>query len=218
MLFKMLIPTKNEERKYFLDWNSMQHAHSTGFIDNNYYVRQATYKNHEQKVNSNFLLQQNKRAFNDGVFAFAFWEKIRDEHPCAICQDLLAVPVKLSCSHRYCLSCIQALISSCDSTSSERRCPICRTSMIGDPSYLHSLDVDIATEVSYVPNCENKNNWKERRNKLNNSGYIYSISDYVAQPIPNSNSFVNTDEDLIIVGIAAVLLSIIGIVFFNKHC
>lgn len=110
------------------------------------------------------------------------WEMLKDKYPCAICQDLLAAPSILNCSHSFCGSCLTDMIESCVLTNTDGdddaeldelqqsceiayRCPQCKEE-ITNTTFERLLDSDIQRLVDAVPDCEAKKHWKERRGKF----------------------------------------------------
>jgi hypothetical protein len=94
------------------------------------------------------------------------WDDLVSEHPCVICNDLLAGPVILSCSHSFCGSCLVKHVDACESDDIEVSlcCPICRKEIVCSV-FENILDTVITKKVENFPDCESKRDWTERRNK-----------------------------------------------------
>lgn len=45
------------------------------------------------------------------------WEALREQHNCTICQDVLAAPCLLNCTHSFCGSCLHDWIMNCEDSS-----------------------------------------------------------------------------------------------------
>jgi len=115
------------------------------------------------------------------------WDQLASDHPCAICQDVLAKPTILSCSHSFCGNCLHDLITSCSEVHSTggrmnnnnstlhdidemisnmsvvKRCPTCNEEICRGGTYERTLDDAITVRASAIPICEGKNQWMERR-------------------------------------------------------
>lgn len=105
------------------------------------------------------------------------WIQLVSDHPCAICQDVLAKPTILSCSHSFCGICLHDLITSCSEVSSTlhdidemisnmilvKRCPTCNEEICRAGTYERTLDNAISVRASAIPSCEGKTQWMERR-------------------------------------------------------
>jgi len=106
------------------------------------------------------------------------WNQLGYDHPCAICQDVLAKPTILSCSHSFCGICLHDLITSCSEVSSTtlhdidemisnktvvKRCPTCNEEICCAGTYERTLDDVITVRASAIPSCEGKTQWMERR-------------------------------------------------------
>lgn len=104
------------------------------------------------------------------------WNQLVSDHPCAICQDVLAKPTILSCSHSFCGICLHDLITSCSEVSSTlhdidemisnmtvvKRCPTCNEEICRAGTYERTLDDVITVRASTIPSCEGKTQWMER--------------------------------------------------------
>jgi hypothetical protein len=96
------------------------------------------------------------------------WEQLKDKYPCVICQDVLAAPVVLNCTHSFCGACCSDLMESiapADSSAAEHvshRCPSCKTE-IESLTFERNLDENLLLLVKAVPDCEAKVMWMERR-------------------------------------------------------
>jgi len=105
------------------------------------------------------------------------WNQLVSDHPCAICQDVLAKPTILSCSHSFCGICLHDLITSCSEVSSTphdidemisnmtvvKKCPTCNEEICRAGTYERTLDDAITVRASAIPSCEGKTQWMERR-------------------------------------------------------
>ena len=106
------------------------------------------------------------------------WNQLASDHPCAICQDVLAKPTILSCSHSFCGICLHDLMTSCSEVSSSslhdideliysmsvvKRCPTCNEEICRAGTYERTLDDAITVRASTIPSCEGKTNWMERK-------------------------------------------------------
>jgi len=105
------------------------------------------------------------------------WNQLVSDHPCAICQDVLAKPTILSCSHSFCGICLHDLITSCSEVSSTphdidemisnmtvvKKCPTCNEEICRAGTYERTLDDAITVRASVIPSCEGKTQWMERR-------------------------------------------------------
>lgn len=101
------------------------------------------------------------------------WESIKQQYPCVICQDLLAAPIILNCSHSFCGACVDSLLDACCVVEKDSdveiedspilyACPSCKEE-ITHRTFERLLDSDIQRLVNSVPTCEEKSSWNERR-------------------------------------------------------
>lgn len=92
------------------------------------------------------------------------WEKLKDKYPCAICQDVLAGPEILNCTHTFCGYCVQSMMDRCsceEGLEVVHACPLCTTPIeFSIPE--RTLCVNIEEEVQQFPR-EYKAHWEERR-------------------------------------------------------
>jgi hypothetical protein len=113
--------------------------------------------------------------------AIQFWQQLQTKFPCGICRDVLAAPILLPCSHSFCGSCVQDLISSCEiiptssgSVFSGRTgtaepevvsaCPVCRQEISNRPIFERNLAAVIEAEVQQMRgDCQGKEDWLERQ-------------------------------------------------------
>jgi hypothetical protein len=98
------------------------------------------------------------------------WEALRQKYPCVICQDVLAGPSILNCSHSFCGQCVDDLITACmpaDTDSAAHvihQCPCCKVD-IDCVTFERVLDEEILRLVGNVPDCEPKQLWQFRRSQ-----------------------------------------------------
>lgn len=140
------------------------------------------------------------------------WELLKNEHPCVICQDLLAKPTILQCSHSFCGSCLDELFTtsytiSPSSTSfiesSQQdggidvfenhnhiiyQCPTCKQDILQQGIYERTLDDVIYTKAQLIKNCPEKTYWIERRN-------AHAISKQNNMHRKSNDNNQNTNED-----------------------
>ncbi|KAJ1388328.1 hypothetical protein B484DRAFT_409658 [Ochromonadaceae sp. CCMP2298] len=96
------------------------------------------------------------------------WEQLKQKYPCVICQDVLAGPVVLNCSHSFCGACCSDMIAavapadSCAVEHVSHRCPSCKTE-IESVTFERMLDANLLRMVEALPDCEAKIYWKLRR-------------------------------------------------------
>jgi len=93
------------------------------------------------------------------------WGNFPDNKTCAICQDLIAGPVTLSCGHSFCGDCAVTLYDRCTSCDTEVGflCPACRASTSSPGTFVRILDEDLLALVETRQDCEAKTDWMERR-------------------------------------------------------
>jgi hypothetical protein len=97
------------------------------------------------------------------------WEELREFYPCAICQDVLAVPFILSCTHSFCSSCLYEYLHYEDDQESDDEdqaisfCPTCREEITQKPLYERALAGPLDNHVAMLPDCEGKRHWKQRQ-------------------------------------------------------
>jgi hypothetical protein len=95
------------------------------------------------------------------------WEKLKEKYPCAVCQDVLAGPVILGCSHTFCGYCVQSMIDRCSCEGEGRgvevvhHCPLC-TTPIEHCVYERMLSANIEAEAQQF-SWEYRAHWDERR-------------------------------------------------------
>jgi hypothetical protein len=93
------------------------------------------------------------------------WEELKNKYPCAICQDVLADPTNLNCSHSYCGSCLSDHLTyqHCDTDSEDEDedgndphsdktihfCPTCRDE-ITKVTFVRGWAEDIDRQVGKV--------------------------------------------------------------------
>jgi hypothetical protein len=99
---------------------------------------------------------------SDGMFRS--FEDLYTAFGCAICRDVLAAPVSLSCGCSFCGGCYQTLKDSCISSDIEvmPTCPLDRKP-ISSANYVRIMDDLICQEVSKMPESKDKVNWARRR-------------------------------------------------------
>lgn len=85
-------------------------------------------------------------------------EDVKQTVTCGICLQLFTDPRSLSCSHSYCLVCLQHL----QKGSSAKECPVCRASSIPPRRELESLTANklaadlVKLVVTYEPDYKGK--------------------------------------------------------------
>lgn len=95
------------------------------------------------------------------------WEQLALRYSCSICQDVLAAPTILNCSHNFCGSCLEDWKSSCiaqeeNSVEVVQTCPMCKTE-VECCIFERAFDAEICQAVDNVSDSESKSEWKSRR-------------------------------------------------------
>jgi hypothetical protein len=102
------------------------------------------------------------------------WRSLCAEFFCSCCQDVLAAPVVLKCTHSFCGSCITECYNRCVQCDELPglscvvcQCPECRAPVQGhDWSYERAYDEAIMKRVRDVPECQMKSDYLERRSSF----------------------------------------------------
>lgn len=96
------------------------------------------------------------------------WEQVRNLYPCALCQDVLAMPCITNCTHSFCGICLYELRTRCEPCGKMSKndvtadCPTCRNE-ITHSAYERIFDDSIVTVVNKIPDCPEKTDWYQRR-------------------------------------------------------
>jgi hypothetical protein len=135
-------------------------------------------------------------AAEEQLTADALWRILCAEFFCSCCQDVLAAPVVLKCTHSFCGSCITECYNrcvQCDELPGLNcvvcQCPECRAPVQGQEwAYERAYDDVIMKRVSEVPNCQMKTDYLERRNGFLESEKARKAADAQAKskPLPRS--------------------------------
>jgi len=105
------------------------------------------------------------------------WAALVSCNLCAVCNDALAGPNVLPCSHSFCGSCLHTVMHPAaqlkESVEGEeeddvekataRICPTCSAPFTHDPIFQRVLDEELARQVEAVPPCAAKDAWQDRR-------------------------------------------------------
>lgn len=96
------------------------------------------------------------------------WERLISLYKCTVCQDVLAMPHAVNCSHSFCGSCLHALRTRCQPCDEASKntvivdCPTCREE-ICHASFERTLDESILKLVDNIPDCVMKTDYLQRR-------------------------------------------------------
>lgn len=71
---------------------------------------------------------------------------------CAICHDVLAIPMTVECGHTYCFSCLYRWAKDLDQLN--LNCPTCRHSLVSKPVMNLALKKQIEQLISVLPDAE----------------------------------------------------------------
>lgn len=147
------------------------------------------------------------------------WNRIVRDHKCSICQDVLAAPVIIDCTHNFCGSCLLTYTKTppCAQGKAIHFCPECRVEIESNGIYERALDEMITKKVEGLPSgSEQILDWKKRRNeylRLMKANQLPSLTG------PESESFEHrfTDaEDFIKWAVFFVAAVTVG-VLVNRH-
>lgn len=89
-----------------------------------------------------------KRTFDD----------LKDDFMCAICNDLIVVPVSLSCGHNFCQSCISKWLDT------NPKCPMCRTVMTEEAVMSLAVNIPMQKIISQI--MRHSKSYKKRKKKM----------------------------------------------------
>jgi hypothetical protein len=101
----------------------------------------------------------------------AKWDKLVDNNRCAFCQDLLASPMLLKCTHSFCFHCLQENANRCQPAEDilgnkaevAHKCPLCPQEFkLEDAIFERTMDHNIAEQALLFPEPLKKD-WEERR-------------------------------------------------------
>ena len=94
------------------------------------------------------------------------WEDLAQRYGCTICQDVLAAPTILNCSHNFCGSCLEDWRNSCVATDDNvevvQTCPMCKCE-VECCIFERAFDAEICQAVEPLPDSEAKVEWSTRR-------------------------------------------------------
>lgn len=145
------------------------------------------------------------------------WEDLVSQYRCVICQDLLACPCIVSCSHSYCGSCLQSLLNTCvcmdDANSVLHHCCVCK-SEIRSYIYERLLDEAIVEKVALLPNCLQKREWEQRRQKFRTvdmENYQKEVSRILSRVNERFNRN-NSEEGVTMELVSMVLVTVVVVV------
>jgi hypothetical protein len=95
------------------------------------------------------------------------WDSLLLGHKCSICQDVLAAPVIINCTHNFCGLCLESYTRCAPSDQGKvtHFCPECRVEIETRGIYERTLDDAIAKKVEKISYCEQSTDWKNRRNE-----------------------------------------------------
>jgi len=81
------------------------------------------------------LCRRNRRQYSSFNLEFtSFLCSHEEELTCSVCRSLMLLPTATTCSHVFCLECIE------NSLVVSNRCPLCRAPVAGEDTYgIHSL-------------------------------------------------------------------------------
>ena len=92
------------------------------------------------------------------------WNALVKEHHCALCLDVLAAPVIISCSHDFCGDCMNGYMKSTEGEGATCFCPLCRAEIESKGIYNRGLDAIIVKKVEALPGVSSQSkDWGRRR-------------------------------------------------------
>jgi hypothetical protein len=121
------------------------------------------------------------------------WNKLAEKYFCSVCLDVFAAPHILECGHTYCWDCLYDLKNSCSSEDNSvtvvHECPECRHPMNGDATLELRYDEIICKEVDEIPDCVEKQNWKDKRQRF------VKHRETVAKVVPKAEANISEDDE-----------------------
>lgn len=125
----------------------------------------------KEKAIDQHQLHEHVDLSGDKEDVLAKWDVLVDNHRCAICQDLLAGPMLLKCTHSFCFHCLHEYVNRCqlsednlsNKTEVVHKCPLCpQEFQLVDAIFERTMDHNIAEQAYSFPESLGKD-WMERR-------------------------------------------------------
>ncbi len=86
------------------------------------------------------------------------WDLLAAKYPCCLCKDLLAVPVKLKCSHIACGFCVDFI----SSLSEVNNCCMCQAENLNSSNNEYIDSKAIIAAAKKIQSCKGKLKWSFR--------------------------------------------------------
>eukprot|EP01038_Epipyxis_sp_PR26KG_P013992 gene13992-18764_t len=134
------------------------------------------FEEYQRRLKSARLEKIQAQAHNDSNFQnekiskdSSDWLIYAEQNSCALCQDLLATPFLLGCTHSFCGSCLDNFLEAVKlNTEGLLACPTCKSN-IESCTYQRNYDEQIFEKVNSLADCDEKCDWFARRTDPNES-------------------------------------------------